>query len=261
MTKKTDEPIDAEVVKQPGEIEFDEPGTEVKAADNNSLQSVNQHDKLIELAFNQNVPIEKMTALFELKERFEASEAKKAYNIAMSEFRKNPPVVSKDKFNKQYESRYAGVPHLIATVAPFLGMHGLTHSFDQDTSANPISVTCILTHEKGHSESTTMLGPPDDSGKKNDLQKIKSTVTYLRGSTFESITGIVASDAGDDDGNSATQEIEYLSEEQLLELDGIIDENEIDKAAFLKMFQIDKLEEVEAQFFDSAKKALLKSLK
>ena len=50
-----------------------------------------------------------------------------------------------------------------------------------------------------------MSGPPDDSGKKNPLQQIKSTITYLEIATFEAVTGIAASDAGDDDGNGTAR--------------------------------------------------------
>jgi ABC-type amino acid transport substrate-binding protein len=46
--------------------------------------------------------------------------------------------------------------------------------------------------------------PPDKAGAKNDIQAIKSSVTYAKAVTYESVCGMAASDANvDDDANGA----------------------------------------------------------
>jgi ERF superfamily len=63
-------------------------------------------------------------------------------------------------------------------------------------------VTCILTHQMGHSEETTLAGAPDNSGSKNSIQAIGSTVTYLERYTLLAATGLAAAN-GDNDGQGA----------------------------------------------------------
>lgn len=161
------------------------------------------HDKLIELALSENVGLEKLEKLMDLKERNEKNEAKKAYHVAVTNFKKEAPKVSKDKENKQYKSWYTSLENLVNTVNPVLSKHGLTIQWDT-VQGETIKVSCIMTHVLGHSETTSMEAPPDTSGSKNTIQQIKSTITYLKGVTYESITGI-ASDCSNlsDDGNSS----------------------------------------------------------
>ncbi len=64
-----------------------------------------------------------------------------------------------------------------------------------------IQVKCTITHVLGHSESTTLGGPPDTSGSKNQLQAIKSCWSYLRRTTLFSLLGLVDKDEVDDDGD------------------------------------------------------------
>ena len=162
-------------------------------------------NNLLEYAIYQNAPIETLKELMDLQERDEANKARKAYNVAMAEFHSEAIEIIKDKDNLQYNSKYVSKAGLINTVTPFLSKHGLSHRFNvlQSESGN-VSVSCILTHRDGHSESATMTAPPDVSGKKNPIQQIKSTKTYLEIATFESVTGLASKDGSlDDDGNGA----------------------------------------------------------
>ncbi len=106
--------------------------------------------------------------------------------------------------NKQYGSWYTSLGNLVNTVNAALGEHGLSASWEIE-QGELIAVTCVLEHLQGHSRRVRIEGPPDTSGSKNTLQQIRSTLTYLKGATFEAVTGI-ASRAGnlDDDGTAAS---------------------------------------------------------
>ena len=145
---------------------------------------------LLRMAVEGGADVDKLEKLMELKMRWDANEAKKDYLAAMAKFKENPPVVMKDKENKQYGSRYASLESWLSAVLPELSKVGLTPRWDQSQPDGKIAVTCYLTHEGGHSESSKMEGPPDRSGAKNELQQIKSTCTYLRIGTLESILGM-----------------------------------------------------------------------
>lgn len=145
----------------------------------------------------------KLEKLMDLAERWRAAEAKRAYVRAFAQFKKNMPDVIKDMLNKQYGSDYSSLANLVNQTNRVLGEYGLHANWRPDQS-DGIKITCVITHEDGHSEEVWLKGPPDTSGQKNPLQQIKSTLTYLEGATFQAITGVVARSAcADDDGNGA----------------------------------------------------------
>jgi len=127
-------------------------------------------------AMGKGANLETIEKMLTLQERWEANEAKKAYNVDMAAFKENPPVITKDKVNTQYNSRYCSLQNLVDTVSPVLAKHGVAHRWIIEQNGI-IKVTCILTHRLGHSESVSMSAPDDTSGSKNPIQQKKSTVT------------------------------------------------------------------------------------
>lgn len=158
---------------------------------------------MLAVAVQKGMDVATIKDLMDLSDRWEKNEARKAYAVALAEFKADPPTVYKDKKNAQYDSMYTTIGNLVNTINVSLSAHGLSARWDIDQTSG-IKVTCVLTHKAGHSESVSMSGPPDDSGKKNPLQQIKSTVTYLKIATFEAVTGIASADGSDDDGNGTT---------------------------------------------------------
>lgn len=157
---------------------------------------------ILQMAIAQGADIDKMTALLELQERWEANIARKAFVQAMADFKKEAFVITKDKINGQYSSRYTSIGNLINTSTPFLSKHGLSASWSIDQSSG-IKVSCTITHALGHSgEPKTLQVPLDTSGAKNPLQQLKSSITYARIVTFEMACGLASAEGNlDDDGN------------------------------------------------------------
>lgn len=154
-------------------------------------------------AMKAGMSIADMRGMLELQKDWEANEARKAYVQAMSEFKRNPPEIFKRK-----EVAFSGTQYMHATLGDVtqaimqaLAEHGISHRWDTVQNGGQIVVTCILTHKLGHSESTTLEGAPDDSGKKNRIQQVASTVTYLQRYTLLAATGLATKDIEDDDGN------------------------------------------------------------
>lgn len=214
---------------------------------------------MIEVALTQGADLEKLEKLLELQERWERNEAKKAYVRAMAEFKKDPPFINKDKTNKQFGSKYSSIDTTVNTTVPYLSKHGLSHNWQFSVGENgwPI-VTCVLTHEYGHSESVTMTAPPDTSGggSKNPIQQIKSTQTYLKIATFEAVTGLVSSEANQDDDGNGAYGSQYITDEQLSQIRDYIDNYKVDEKAFLKYMGVDSLKEITAKDFNKAISAL-----
>lgn len=209
-----------------------------------------QYDRLIESGFNSNADLERMERLFELKKAHEENEARKAYHSAMADFKKETIVLTKDKKNTQYDSMYTTIGNLINTVVPILGAHGLSHKWDISQSDNGmITVTCIATHSLGHSDSVPMVSPPDTSGKKNPIQQIKSTVTYLKAATFESLFGLASTDANvNDDGNGSVS-VKYIDEKQLTQLTDMLLAIDKTEAEYLIHRKVAALKDIPASMF------------
>lgn len=210
--------------------------------------------EMIRLAVETGSDLEKLEKLLALQERWEANEAKKAYHEAMAQFKANAPKIIKDKQNAQYKSMYTTLGNLVNTVNPELSKHGLSASWDIFQNGI-IKVTCKMTHRMGHSEHAEASAPADTSGSKNAIQQIKSTITYLKAVTFESICGLASTDANlDDDANGATSE--PIDEAQLATLVDYITAANADTKKFLKAFNIDALENLPKASYGKAIQAL-----
>lgn len=156
---------------------------------------------MIQLAIQQNADIDKLARLMELHERWEKNEARKAYDSAMTAFKRNPPGIQKNKHVKFGNTEYdhATLDHVTDAISERLSAYGLSHRWEVSQSDSKIRVTCIIRHEMGHSESTTLEGPADSSGSKNAIQAIGSAVTYLQRYSLLAATGLAAKN-GDNDG-------------------------------------------------------------
>lgn len=157
-------------------------------------------------ALSKGVSPADLREMLALQREWRADEARNAFNKALAAFKAEPIYVAKTK-GVGYETKeggFVGYKHaeladVVAAVGPALAKHGLSHRWDVKQSKDWITVTCILKHADGHSESVEMGGPPDNSGKKNQIQQIASTVSYLQRYTLKAITG-VAEGGDDNDG-------------------------------------------------------------
>lgn len=153
-----------------------------------------------------NMDVAKLKELLDVQERWEANQAKKAYVQAMALFKANPPEITKDKTVKYGNTSYnhATLSNVTACINKALSKHGLTASWVTGQDNGSVKVTCKITHVMGHSEETCLAAPPDETGSKNAIQAIGSTVTYLQRYTLLALTGLATYDQ-DDDGVGASK--------------------------------------------------------
>jgi len=209
---------------------------------------------LLNIAIEKGAELDKLEKLMDLQMKWEANQARKAFHMAMSDFKANLPTVAKDKTNKQYGSKYVSEDSLINTINPELSKHGLSANFDFKQDNDTITVTCSITHADGHRESVSLSGKADGSGSKNPLQQIKSTTTYLRKATFEAITGIASSENdADDDGNGATV---FISDKERSTILDMMNAKEFDTERTEKFLQYMKCESIESIPADKFKVAM-----
>ena len=205
--------------------------------------------------------LEKMLSF---QERYDAIQAKKAYVQAMSDFKKNPPKIYKNK-QVGFESRkpgsaatnykHATLGNVTQEINASLAEHDLTAAWTPEQKDNGIKVTCTITHKLGHSESVSLFAPADSTGNKNSIQAIGSTITYLERYTLLAITGLATHDQ-DDDGNSFG--VELINTDQAIVINDKLKETKSNIDVFLKYIGCNSVEEIPASKYGMAINALKK---
>ena len=173
-----------------------------------SAPTINPAMSLLEIAIKSRASLDEIDRLITMQQRLESYEARKAYVADMALFKTNPPEIFKDKkvgFENKDGSftgyKHATIGKVTSSILVGLAQHGFSHRWDtQQLEGGQIKVTCIITHKLGHSETTSLQGSRDDSGKKNNIQQMASTITYFQRYTLLAATGLATQDQMDDDG-------------------------------------------------------------
>lgn len=162
---------------------------------------------LLQMAVQQGADLDKLERLMALQERWEATEARKAYDAAFAAFKAEAVVILKNRRVTDGPLKgksYAELFSVVNAVTPALSRHGLSSSWQITKDEKDwIEVTCTLKHTAGHMETVSMGGPPDAGGAKNAIMARASTVSYLQRYTLKAITGL--SEQDDDDNGVAVK--------------------------------------------------------
>jgi len=166
--------------------------------------------KLIELASNPSVDIEKINALVATNERIMAITAKQAFDREFAAMQDELPIVGKNgralvqhKNGGSHEIAFARFSDIRAAIDPVLKRHGFALRFRNRTEGDKMTITGILSHEKGHREEDEFTSASDDTGGKNSIQAIGSVRQYGMRYTAVALLGLATEI--DDDGNGASR--------------------------------------------------------
>jgi len=217
---------------------------------------------MINRAVSSGADIEMIDKLMGLQERWEANQARKAFDNAMASAKSEIPNITKNRevdFTSQKgrtHYRYEDLGEIAKIVNPILAKHGLSYRYRTTSNVNePVTVTCIVSHRDGHFEENTLCAGRDDSGNKNSIQQVGSTLTYLQRMTLKAALGLAVSN--DDDGKSSDAG-DAITLEQVEELVALADEVGADKEAFCRYFKVDGFAYIPAKDFPRAVAALNK---
>jgi ERF superfamily len=206
---------------------------------------------------------ETLEKMLVLQERWEKNEARKAFDRAITAAKSKLPVIKKNRTVSYGAGKTAYAHEDLAeierTVVPILSEHGLSYRFRTNVTDKSIIVTCIISHQEGHSEENSLPGPADTSGSKNALQAIGSAVTYLQRYTLKAALGLSASE--DDDAVSVKTNGNgngngHLSDDQIEDLRSAIVDAGADIDRFCKVYGIQRVEDLPARRLGEAKAKL-----
>ena len=219
--------------------------------------------QLVQAAVERGDDLAKIEKLIELAERLDKQAAEKAYVAAITQFKQNPPTIVKRK-RVYFEGKSGGITDYMhaeladvcAAAIKGLAEVGISHRWDTKQEGGAIVVTCVLTHALGHSQSTTLQGPPDNSGNKNSIQAVASTVTYLERYTLLAATGLATQGMDDDARGAAAEAVQYITAEQVADLEALVSEVGADRNKFLVYCRVERLEHIEARNYTAVVTAL-----
>lgn len=212
---------------------------------------------LLQMAVSQGADLEKIEKFMDMQDRFEANEARKAFNNAMAGFKSEAPEIVKDA-SVSYETDkgvtsydHATLANIVSAVSPILSKYDLSHKWQTKQGDGGVHVTCIIAHKMGHSEETPLHAAPDTSGGKNAIQSLGSTVSYLERYTLLAALGLAVK--GQDNDAIPTG---CITDDEIKELNEMLDDKGIDKQSFCKRFDINSIPELPATKFRTARNSI-----
>lgn len=225
---------------------------------------------MLNQAVANGADIDILEKLMGLQERWEANQARKAFEESMAAAKAEIPVIAKNRevdFTSQKGRThywYEDLSAVASVVTPILARHHLSYRFRTSSPPNePVTVTCIISHRLGHCEENTLCGPRDDTGNKNSLQQVGSALTYLQRMTLKAALGLAA--AKDDDGRTSAAENNPVNDEQAAEITLLLTETKSDLDRFLKWAGAESVSDIMASkyadaiaFLNAKKKAAAK---
>jgi hypothetical protein len=217
---------------------------------------------MLNRAVQSGASLEMVAKLMDLQDRWKASQSLEAFNEAMAAAKAEIPTITKNRevdftsAKGRTHYRYEDLGNIANTVQPILAKHGLSYRYRATSNVNePVTVTCIVSHRAGHYEEITLTAGRDESGNKNSIQAVGSTITYLQRMTLKAALGLAVSN--DDDGKKADAPGE-ITLEQVEELVALADEVGADKEAFCRYFKVDGFAHITTKDFPRAVAALNK---
>lgn len=185
---------------------------------NNELVEVNSNpvqvlSMISGLVQRENFDIDALEKLIKLQNDAEDRQAKRAFNMALSEMLGEIPVIAKTGVNTFQGTKFAKLEDVVEITRPILNKYGFSITYKQEqqmmenikTEPNSIfcmmTVTCILKHREGHEESNSIQLPIATIKGQTPIQAMGMGSTYGRRYTLMQALNIATS-GDDNDGYS-----------------------------------------------------------
>ncbi len=156
---------------------------------------------LIREAMASGAKPEYLRELLAVRREWEADEARKAFNLSVSDFQRRAPIISKG--DKAYDKQYARMDRIWREIRPLVTELGLSVTWQICELRDQVChVEGQLRHRDGHGERLVQDIPmPELLKGQNRAQQMGSATTYAKRYALCSALGIVTGD--DDDGHKA----------------------------------------------------------
>ena len=184
----------------------------------NSVQVLSMISNLVN---RDNFDIHALEKLIALQNDAEDRQAKKSFNLNLSEMLSEIPVIAKTGVNKFNNTKFAKLEDIVETTRPILHKYGFSVTYKQhqemlanaSTEPNSIfcmmTITCVLKHRDGHEESNEILLPVATIKGQTPIQAMGMGSTYGRRYTLMQALNIAVAE-DDQDGFAVNAKVEAI---------------------------------------------------
>ena len=213
------------------------------------------------LASNPQLNIDVFDRLLTARRQEEDRVAERAFNAALSQAKGelSPVLKTRDvdfttKSGSKTKYKYESMADVARAVDPTFQRHGLSYRFSIDQTLDTVKVTCIVSHDGGYSERTTLEGKVDPGSTGMSLvQALGSALTYLQRYSLRAAIGLAA--GIDDDGRGAGSSPK-INAQQADELERLIVDTGRSETTLLRLIGVDQIDAMTVDQFTRAKEVL-----
>lgn len=209
---------------------------------------------------------EALGKLVDLAERMDAANARKAFADAMARFGSICPPVQRRTENSQFQvtrdgrkvnRMYASLDDIAATIRKPLAECGLSYRWSNAVvDGGKLTITCVVSHELGHSESSSITLPTESRAGCSEAQKIGSVNTYAQRYSLVNALGLTSCDEDTDGNADESVHAEKISDADLLALEVALDDAKADVAKFKQWAKVERLSDIPASMVRAAFEAV-----
>lgn len=178
---------------------------------------------LVALLASGQLAAEHVEQALALQKQHDEYEAKKAFSVAMVQFRRTVGTAKRSGNNTHLQSAYSTLDDVVAAVSRPLSDAGLSFRFEvgQDEYKS-VTVSCVIEHELGHSTRDTRTIPIEVANGVSLAQRIGIAEMYGKRRTLASVTGVASGDE-DTDANPVAATIALIDDRQQSTLVDLLD--------------------------------------
>ncbi len=211
-----------------------------------------------------NVDVDKLAKMMEMQLQWEANQAKKSFDAAMTRISAKLATIrivktktvaydinKNDKAAGQKEAfRYASIEDIDKIVRPILNEENMAVSYDTAPAANSWHEIIVKLSHAGHTETSRIPLPLDTSGGKGNTQAMGSTYSYGKRYALCGALNIITV-GEDDDGMGGA-----ITAEQALEIKNGLKETGLDVIKFCQALKTPNIDEIRQKDLARARTAL-----
>ena len=164
---------------------------------------------LMNMAITNNVPVETLERLMEMRNKLKAEWAKEQYFIALAAFQSECPVIKKGTGVKTKSGdvayKYAKIEKIVQQVKPLLEKYGFSYTTKMELKPDGVKSIVVSRHKFGHAEETPMDVPfGTQTNVMSQTQVVAAATTFAKRYAFLNAFGIMTAD---DDNDGAIKDI------------------------------------------------------
>jgi hypothetical protein len=208
---------------------------EVAKYDTDAIEAIEPMRIIKDAVLNNDIPVDKLQALFDLETRVQEREAKKEFTRAIAKFQHECPIV--EKGDDAHGKKYARMDRIWRTIRPLIRECGLALTWESCTFNRETKV-CILdgtiSHISGYSKPIhSEIAIPEKITGQNSAQVDGSAQSYAKRYATSGVLGIYTGQ--DDDGNGGAGAT--ITKEQAMYVDKLMIDSCMSEAIKNKLFE------------------------